>query len=414
VQSLRASLADALAPASPEADVGRRLALRALWFTAAVGVIRTLLIAPRENRGTDFEPIWAAVQRYVHGVPVYNEDYTTLDPHYLYSPGANVVLAPLALFGSFSVARGAMIAATALSVIAAIWLAARMLTRCGALPLTLLTVGVFFNTAEPVHSTIKYTNINGFLLLVMILFVWFTLALHHGPREPMLRQFARPEMYLAGVLLGYAVTIKPHFIVLTALPVLLLQWPVLLVAAGVYALLMCTGWATTSEAQWYTDRLLPYLRQPRGYDNGSLRAVVGDLGFGTAAQYAAMGAVLVAVVTAVVALFPLRRRNTASWAFTTLGVLFAGVFLAGGLLQGYYAMWLIPMALTIVRPHTPMRLIIMWVAVLLTLSGLSGLFTHGVLADSRGSLGPTVGWVLIPFIVAVWAVRERAGAGRVR
>ncbi len=382
--------------------MGRRLVLRALWFAAVVGVVRTVFIASRANRGTDFEPIWAAVQRYVHGVPVYNEDYSTLDPHYLYSPGANVVLAPLALFGSFSIARWVMIAATVVSVITAIWIAARLLTRTWAVPLALLAVGVFFNTSEPVRSTVEYTNINGFLLLVMVTFVWAVAALD----GPMKRQFARPETYLAGVLLGYAVTIKPQFVVLTALPVLLLQWPVLLVGGGFYGALLAVGWATTSEVQWYTERLVPYLKQPRGYDNGSLRAVVGDLGFSGAVQFAVMGVVLVAVAVAVTALFPLRKRNRAAWSFTTLGVLFAGVFLAGGLLQGYYAMWLIPMALTIVCPHTPMRWAMMWIALLLTLSGLSGLFTEGVLADSRESLGPTVGWALVPVVVATWAVRE--------
>ena len=382
--------------------MGRQLVLRALWFAAVVGVVRTVFIASRANRGTDFEPIWAAVQRYVHGVPVYNEDYSTLDPHYLYSPGANVVLAPLALFGSFSIARWVMIAATVVSVITAIWIAARLLTRTWAVPLALLAVGVFFNTSEPVRSTVEYTNINGFLLLVMVTFVWAVAALD----GPMKRQFARPETYLAGVLLGYAVTIKPQFVVLTALPVLLLQWPVLLVGGGFYGALLAVGWATTSEVQWWSQRLLPYLAEPRDYDNGSLRAIIGGMGFGGVGQTVAVGILLAAVAGTVAVLFPLRNRHRAEWSFLTLGVLFSGVFLGGGLLQGYYAMWLIPLAMTIVRPGGVMRWPLMWVAVLLTLSGLSGLFSFGPQGALRWSLGPTIGWMLVPVLVAAWAVRR--------
>lgn len=402
MSTLRTSLFDAPATDSPETPVGRRLASQALWFAAVVGVIRAVLVAPGENRGTDFEPIWFAVQRYVHGVPVYNEDYSTLDPHYLYSPGANVVLAPLAMFGSFSTARWAMIAATALSVVLAMWITARLLTRRWAAPLTLLAVAVFFNAPEPVVSTIQYTNINGFLLLVMVLFVWASVALD----GPALRQFARGETYVAGVLMAYAVTIKPQFVVLAAVPVLLWQWPVLLVAAAAYAGLFGLGWATTAEPQWWRERLVPYLAQPRSYDNGSLRAVLEQLGFAPAAQTAAVVLVLAVVAAAVAALFRLRHRDRATWAFCTLGALFAGVFLGGGLLQGYYAMWLIPMAMTVVRSHGPMRRVSMWVALLLALGGMSGLFVNGVLGAWPDSFGPTVGWVLVPVVLAVWGLRQ--------
>lgn len=383
---------DSVAPADAWAEGGRRLASQLFLFAAVVGLIRAVLVAPGENDGTDFVPIWDAVQRYVHGIPVYNEDYSTLDPHYLYSPGANVVLAPLALFGTFTIARWAMIAATAASVIVAVWLAARLISPRWALPLSVATVAVFFNAPEPVVSTIQYTNINGFLLLVMVLYVRALTAL----RGPMLRQFTQPATYAAGALLAYAVTIKPQFIVLVALPVLAQQWPVLLVAAALYAALFGIGWATTAEPQWYTERLVPYLTQPRDYDNGSLRAVLGQLGFGDNGQMVAVAVLLAVVAAAVVALLPLRRNDAATWAFSTLGVLFAGVFLGGGLLQGYYAMWLIPMTMTIVRPASPMRSIALWVALLLTLGGLSGIFLDGALGAWPDSFGSTLGWVLVP------------------
>lgn len=383
----------------------RRLAMCALWFVAAVGVLRACVIAPLSNDGTDFRPIWDAVQRYVSGVPVYNEDYSTRDPHYLYSPGGNVVLAPLALLGTFDIARVAMIAANALAIVAALWIVARLTAGPWVLPLTLATVGVFFNSAEPVASTLTYTNINGLLLLVMVVFVWACLVLEtSGSRHH--QQFARPETYLAGLLAAYAVTLKPQFVVLFAVPFLLWQWPVLIVAVAAYAAFFGIGWATTVNAQWYVERLVPYLAEPRSYDNGALGAVLGELGVGGAGQTAVIFVLLALVAAAVVALFPQRRADPVVWSFTMLAVLFSGVFLAGGLLQGYYTIWLIPLAMTVLRRATPMHWVGMWVALLLAHGGLAGLFLDGPLGDWPDSFAPTLGWVLVVIVGLVWAVSQ--------
>ncbi|SDR69877.1 arabinofuranan 3-O-arabinosyltransferase [Corynebacterium timonense] len=377
----------------------------ALVFVAVVGVLRACLIAPLSNEGTDFRPIWDAVQRYVDGVPVYNEDYSTHDPHYLYSPGGTVVLAPLALLGTFEVARVAMIAVNAVAIVAALWIVARLAAGPWAAALTLAAVGVFFNAAEPVASTLTYTNINGLLLLVMVVVVWACLVLdtrahrHH-------RQFLRPETYLAGVLVAYALTLKPQFVVLAAVPFLLGQWPVLVVAAASYAAVFAVGWATTVNAHWYVERLLPYLAEPRSYDNGSLSPVLEQIGLGETARTVVIVLLLALVGAAVAAMFPLRRRDPVVWSFAMLAVLFSGVFLAGGLLQGYYTIWLIPLAMTVLRPATPMHSVGMWVALLMAHGGLSRFFLDGPLGDWPDSTAPTLGWVLVAVVGFAWAVSQ--------
>lgn len=44
--------------------------------------------------------------------------------------------------------------------------------------------------------------------------------------------------------------------------------------------------------------------------------------------------------------------------------------------------------------------------IFLTLSGLSGLFSFVPQGALRWSLGPTIGWMLVPVLVAAWAVRR--------
>lgn len=370
----------------------RGAALSLLWALATIGVYRVLVLAPLENPGSDFTPIWEAVQRYVHGVPVYNEDYSTTEPHYLYGPGANVVLAPLALFGTFGVGRWAMVFASGASVLVAVWWVARLLAPAHAKVMTLATVAVFFNTHEPVFSTIKLTNINAFLLLVMVAFVKACFSQR------------RSASLVAAVLLAYAVTIKPQFIVLAAVPFFFAQWWVLVGAIAVYAALFGIGWLTTANAHWYVERLVPYLAQPRPYDNGALGAVVAQHGWGDGALYVLYAVLVVGCAVALVALWPLRAREPVVFAFAVIAVGLSGAFLLGGLLQGYYCMWLVPLAMTTVRSVSPARNVVFWVAMMC--------MTGWVALPAQLAVFPpaTLAWYALPFILAFSAARSAGPA----
>ena len=390
----RAALSRTVAETDPQLD---RLLEKILWFVAGIGVVRTLIAGPLGDTGTDFVPIWEAVQRYVHGVPVYNEDYSTRDPHYLYSPGANVLLAPLAVLGSFGVARWFSIVVSQVAIVAAIYMAARLLTSKWHKFLALATIGFFFNTSQPVVSTLALTNINGILLLLMVVFTY--LCINTG--RPGIRQFGEMQTYAAGFLLATAVTIKPQFIVLWVLPVVLMQWPTLVVGVVIAALLFGIGWVTTAQPQLYAEKLLPYLAQPRDYDNGALKAVMGEYGLDGPAQLIAFIGISLAVLAGFFLLLPMRKRDPYMWAFCTLGILFAGVFLNGGLLQGYYSMWLIPMAMTIVRPHSPARLIPFWLAFLLINGALEDLTLNWLPGPS------TLGWIALVVVTVFWVIKKR-------
>lgn len=353
-----------------------------MWLLVAgalIGIVRVAIALPLARYGSDFVPIWEAVQRYTQGIPVYNEDYSTTDPHYLYGPGANVVLAPLALFGSFEVGRWAMVGASVASISGALYWAARMIAPTKAVPLTLGAIAIAYNVPEPVQSTVYLTNINGFLLLVMVAFVHACLRGYRGSK------------IVAALLLAYAVTIKPQFVVLVSVPFLLAQWWVIVGGVAAYAALFGIGWATTVNPHWYIERLVPYLSETRNYDNGAIAA----FGLGPAGTFVASAVLLIGVFAAVAVLFPQRRELGAVWAFCMLGALFSGVFLAGGLLQGYYSIWLIPLAMTAADPRSPSRT---W-AIGLALWPTTGL----VALPAAPSLLATLGWAVVPFAIAVHA-----------
>lgn len=357
----------------------RRVPLWLLAAAALIGLIRVAITLPLARYGSDFVPIWEAVQRYTSGIPVYNEDYSTTDPHYLYGPGANVVLAPLAIFGTFEVGRWAMVGASVASISGAVYWAARMLAPHRAVPLTLATIAIAFNTPEPVQSTVYLTNINGFLLLVMVAFVHACLRDYRGSKV------------VAALLFAYAVTIKPQFVVLAAVPFLLAQWWVIVGAVAAYAALFGIGWATTVNPHWYLERLVPYLSETRDYDNGA----IGAMGLGTVGTFVVSAIVLIGVFAAVALLFPQRHELGAVWAFCTLGALFSGVFIVGGLLQGYYSIWLIPLAMSAIDLRSPARNWATGVA-LWTTTGLFAL-------PGEPSLLATLGWGVVPFAIAVHA-----------
>ena len=145
---------------------------------------------------------------------------------------------------------------------------------------------------------------------------------------------------------------------------------------------------------------MPYLSETRDYDNGA----IGAFGLGTVGTVAVSVVVLIGVFAAVALLFPQRRELGAVWAFCTLGVLFCGVFLASGLLQGYYAIWLIPLAMSAIDVRSPAR---NW-ATGVALWATTGLFA----LPGTPSLLSTLGWGVVPFAIAVHAgLRWKATTG---
>ena len=77
---------------TPFDRVGRAVA----WPLAVVLALhRVFVLALNGSVTDDFTTVHSAVRRSLDGVPVYNEIYHHVDPHYLYNPGATLLLTPL-------------------------------------------------------------------------------------------------------------------------------------------------------------------------------------------------------------------------------------------------------------------------------------------------------------------------------
>ena len=66
------------------------------WPLAVILIVHRLFVLARTGSVTDdFTTVWSAARRFVDREPVYNEIYEHVDPHYLYNPGATLLLLSL-------------------------------------------------------------------------------------------------------------------------------------------------------------------------------------------------------------------------------------------------------------------------------------------------------------------------------
>lgn len=383
-----------------------RAAIPLLYTVMLFVLFRSAIVFPQGNPGTDFTPIWTAANKYVSGEPVFDSDYTVDMPHYLYTPAGTVLIAPVAIFGSQEVARAVMAAMGALCIIAAIALAVRMVRPQWFHIVFPLAVSFFFITPEPVRSTLTLTNINGFLLLLQVLFIWLSLRLREQ-KAGWLNQFTRPEAWAAGVIAGVALSIKPQFAVLFIVSLAYWQVAVVVVAALVAAALFAVGWFTIAEPELFFTNLVPYLSEPRPRFNGSVSGLGIVLQWPGALVTVLTLFVIATALGAVAAMWRWKDTDPVLFTFVATGVCFAGGFMASGLMQNYYSIWIIPLALTIVGRQSPMR----WPITVLILLFM---YAHWVwpetgreTVDVALAYIPSFMFIALPVAVGAWALANR-------
>ena len=69
----------------------------ALWAIALIALLNTLFFIDAPTN--DYHPVYTALSDFWQGKRIYDQDYASPDPHYLYTPGATFLLSPLGLFG---------------------------------------------------------------------------------------------------------------------------------------------------------------------------------------------------------------------------------------------------------------------------------------------------------------------------
>lgn len=376
--------------AQPRRTRWDRVGNAVFWPLAVLLVIhRVAILAINGSVTDDFTTVYSAVRRFLDGVPVYNETYHHVDPHYLYNPGATLLLSPLGMVGNFDLARSAFIVVNA----AAIVLALAVLTRLFGFSLRSLVWPASITAAyltESVRNTLIFSNINGMLLLGLAVFLWFLLS---------------DRRWWAGLIIGLLILVKPMFAPLLLLPLVKLQWQVLVGGIGVPVLANLLAWPLVPGAGDYLTRLVPYLGEVRDYANSSLPGLAVYFGMPAALETLLWLLFAASVAVGVLVLLRWRYTDPLLWTTTTSGLLLAGVFFLSSLGQMYYSMMIFPMFFTLLLRRSVFHTWPAWVAAYLFLSPDSWQSQRwvdwGRWADFFQA---TLGWGILLLVVATCAV----------
>lgn len=375
----------------PTGSTGNRVANAAAWPLAVLTVIHGVFILAANGSVTDdFTTVYSAIRRFLEGTDVYNEVYHHVDPHYLYNPGATLLLTPMGLIANPSLARGVFIVVNAAAIIAALAILTRLVGHRLTSALWPVSIALAFAT-ESVRNTLTFSNINGILLLIFVGF----LALWVPQRSN----------WLAGILLGIAIVVKPMFAPLVFLPLVRLDWRTLITAVAVPVITNVIAWPLVPGAHAYVTTVMPYLGQTRDYANSSLAGFSEYFGM-PSFPHAFLWCVF-ASFCAVGALALLYWRNTDPylWASTTSGLLLTGVFLLSSLGQQYYSMMLFPLLFTVVMRRSVMHTAPAWIAVFFVLAPVDWASDLAVnLGRWANTFTATLGWALLITVIATTAV----------
>ncbi|HET9875393.1 MAG TPA: arabinofuranan 3-O-arabinosyltransferase [Mycobacterium sp.] len=315
----------------------------ALWPVAILSVIhRVVVLTTNGNITDDFKPVYRAALNFRHGLDIYNEHFDYVDPHYLYPPGGTLMMAPLGYLPE-TVSRYAFILTNVVAIVIAAYLLLRLfgytLTSVAA-PALLLAMFL----TETVTNTLVFTNINGVILLLEVLFFRWLLDGRVG------------HEWWAGVAIGLTVVVKPVLLPLLLIPLLNRQWRALVTAFAVPAAFNLAALPLVSDPTDFFTRTLPYILGTRDYFNSSILG--NGMFFGLPTALILFMRLLFAAIAAVT-LWLLyryyRTRDPLFWMLTSSGVLLIASFLVMSLGQGYYSMVLFPFLMTVVLPNSVLR-----------------------------------------------------------
>jgi arabinofuranan 3-O-arabinosyltransferase len=318
-----------------------------LWPVAILAVIhRTIVVTTNGNITDDFKPVYRAVLNFRHGWDIYNEHFDYVDPHYLYPPGGTLIMAPFGYL-PFAESRYLFIACNSAAIVLAAYVLLRMfnftLTSVAA-PALLLAM---FCT-ESVTNTLVFTNINGCILLLEVLFLrWLLNGSNTGGNE---------HQWWAGIAIGLTLVVKPLLAPLLLLPLLNRQWRAVLAAIVVPVVFNLAALPLVVHPMDFFTRAVPYMLGVRDYFNSSIEG--NGVYFGLPTWLILFLRILFTLL-AIGSLWLLyryyRTRDPLFWFTTSSGVLLLWSWLVLSLAQGYYSMMLFPFLMTVVLPKSVIR-----------------------------------------------------------
>jgi arabinofuranan 3-O-arabinosyltransferase len=385
--SIRTALLNAFRPRTTPPSTATVLR-SALWPLAVLFVIhRCYVLATNGYITDDFGPVYRAVINFKHGWDIYNEHLDYVDPHYLYPPGGTLLMAP---FGYLPVdaSRYWFIFFNTIAIIAAAYFLLRLFNFTITSVAAPALLAAMFCT-ETVTNTLVFTNINGCILLLEVLFFRWVVdgKVNH--------------QWWAGVAIGLSLVVKPLLAPLVLLPLLNRQWRVLVTAIAVPLVFNLAAIPLISDPMNFFKRTLPYILGTRDYFNSSI------LGNGVYYGLPAWLIVLLRIaltVLAVAALWLLyryyRTRDPLFWYTTSSGVLLLWPFLVLSLGQAYYSMMLFPFLMTVVLPNSVIRNWPAWLGIYGFMTADKWLLGHWPTTGRMLEyLRVTYGWSLLLIVV---------------
>ncbi|UFS97183.1 glycosyltransferase family 87 protein [Nocardia huaxiensis] len=323
----------------------------ALWPFAVLTVLNRVIIKAVNGYITDdFRPVYNASLHFLNRQPIYNANFDSTDPHYLYPPSGTLLISPLAILDPEK-SRWCFILLNAAAIILAGYLLLRLFNfGLSSVAAPALLLAMF--ASETVTNTLVFTNINGCLFLLMVVF--FHLML-------------KRQWLWAGVAIGLTIAVKgPLLAPLLVIPLVLRgrgQWQVLVTALGIPVALNLAAWPLIVDYKQFWTHTLPYLSESRDYFNS---AIVGNAGYYGVADWLTWTMRIVIGVLVLISLWLLYRYYRDDEVFficTTSGILITATLLLGSLGQMYYSMYLFPLLMTVVLRNSLLRNWPAWVAI---------------------------------------------------
>ncbi|MGC2655091.1 MAG: arabinofuranan 3-O-arabinosyltransferase [Mycobacterium sp.] len=318
-----------------------------LWPAAIMSIIhRSVVLTANGNITDDFTPVYRAALNFRQGVPLYNEHFDYVDPHYLYPPGGTLIMAPFGYL-SFATSRCLFILVNAVAIVLAAYLLLRLFNRTLASVAAPALLLAMFCT-ESVTSTLVFTNVNGCILLLEVLFFRWLL------NDPGTN--GGDHQWWAGIAIGLALVVKPVLGPLLLLPLLNRQWRTVLAALAVPAVFNLAALPLLSDPGDFFAHTLPYILGTRDYFNSS---ILGNGVYFGLPTWLILSLRILFTLLAIGSLWLLyryyRTRDPRFWLLTSSGVLLLWSWLVLSLAQGYYSMMLFPFLMTVLLPNSVIR-----------------------------------------------------------
>jgi arabinofuranan 3-O-arabinosyltransferase len=361
----------------------------ALWIGAAISwVLLYRHVDPEKTLGWDLLTTWRAEKLFAHG----GEPYAI--KAFVYPPSCLVLLRPLAALDHHQLTVGGLVATAVIAWIAVMVSAVAVGARWWG-PTAAATV-LLLSLTGAMMGEMPLENVSVLEFLALALFFAFAL---------------RDHWLWAAVAVGLAISIKPLLLPVLIVFLLARRWKGFGLAVGIVAALNLVGLALVDAPHLVLSKL-PSLLNRTGTGvayNSAWVDVARTLGLSDGVAIALR--VVTVGLTLAAAWFAWTRLSDARLKLITVtSVLLIGTFLAGTLSEYHFMLTLVPFAMTVVIPKSPVRTAIGVVGIVWVMDVLEPFPSWlGLGANANDSVFRAIGMgLLLVSVIVVVARRARS------